>query len=68
MKEPASNSLTDQVQHEAVVEVPNGGSTLHGSHPLLAQAIWALFSSEKISDFSTVALSFVCDKYYLIID
>jgi hypothetical protein len=29
---------------------------------------WALFSSEKISDFGTVALSFVCDKYYPIID
>ena len=28
----------------------------------------ALFSSEKISDFGTVALSFVCDKYYLIMD
>jgi hypothetical protein len=28
----------------------------------------ALFSSEKISDFGTVAISFVCDKYYLIID
>jgi len=28
----------------------------------------ALFSSEKISDFGTVALSFVYDKYYLIID
>ena len=26
------------------------------------------FSSEKISDFGTVALSFVCDKYYSIID
>ena len=29
---------------------------------------WALFSSEKISDFGTVALSFVCDKYYPIMD
>ena len=28
----------------------------------------ALFSSEKISDLGTVALSFVCDKYYLIMD
>jgi len=28
----------------------------------------ALFSSEKISDFGTVAFSFVCDKYYLIMD
>jgi len=28
----------------------------------------ALFSSEKISDFGTLALSFVCDKYYPIID
>jgi len=28
----------------------------------------ALFSSEKISDFGTVALSFVYDKYYLIMD
>jgi len=28
----------------------------------------ALFSSEKISNFGTVALSFVCDKYYLIMD
>jgi hypothetical protein len=28
----------------------------------------ALFSSEKISDFGTVALSFVCDKYYPIMD
>ena len=27
---------------------------------------WALFSSEKISDFGTVAFSFVCDKYYLV--
>jgi len=27
-----------------------------------------LFSSEKILDFGTVALSFVCDKYYPIID
>jgi len=25
-------------------------------------------SSEKISDFGTVALSFVCDKYYPIMD
>ena len=25
---------------------------------------WALFSSEKISDFATVALSFLFDKYY----
>jgi len=28
----------------------------------------ASFSSEKISDFDIVALSFVCDKYYLIMD
>ena len=28
----------------------------------------ASFSSEKISDFGTVALSFICDKYYPIID
>ena len=28
----------------------------------------ALFSSEKISVFGTVALSFVCDKYYPIMD
>ena len=28
----------------------------------------ALFSSEKISDFATVALSFLFDKYYLIMD
>jgi len=28
----------------------------------------ALFSSEKILDFGTVALSFVCDKYYPIVD
>ena len=28
----------------------------------------ALFSSEKISAFHTVALSFVCIKYYPIID
>jgi len=28
----------------------------------------AMFSSEKISDFGTVALSFICGKYYLIID
>jgi len=28
----------------------------------------ALFSSEKISDFGIVALSFVCDKYYPIMD
>jgi len=28
----------------------------------------ALFSFEKISDFGTVALSFVCDKHYSIID
>ena len=28
----------------------------------------ALFSSEKISDFGTVAFSFVYDKYYLIMD
>jgi len=28
----------------------------------------ALFSSEKFSLFGTVALSFVCDKYYLIMD
>jgi hypothetical protein len=27
-----------------------------------------LFSSEKISDFATVALSFLFDKYYLIMD
>jgi len=30
--------------------------------------IKALFSSEKILDFGTVALSFVCDKYYPIMD
>jgi hypothetical protein len=35
VKEPASNSLTDEA-----VEVPNGGLALHGSHPLLAEAIW----------------------------
>jgi len=29
---------------------------------------YALFSSEKISDFGTVSLSFVCDKYYPIMD
>ena len=29
---------------------------------------WALFSSEKRKVFSTVALSFVCDKYYPIMD
>jgi len=34
----------------------------------LLSAILALFSSEKISDFGTVALSFVCDKYYSIMD
>ena len=28
----------------------------------------ALFSSEKISNFGTVVFSFVCDKYYLIMD
>ena len=28
----------------------------------------ALFSSEKISDFGTVAFSFVYDKYYPIIN
>jgi len=28
----------------------------------------ALFSSENISDFGTVALLFVCGKYYPIID
>jgi len=28
----------------------------------------ALFSLRKILDFATVALSFVCGKYYLIID
>jgi len=27
-----------------------------------------LWASEKISDFGTVALSFVCDKYYPIMD
>ena len=27
-----------------------------------------LFSSEKISDFGTVSISFVCDKYYPIMD
>ena len=27
-----------------------------------------LFSSEKILDFGIVALSFVCDKYYPIVD
>jgi len=30
--------------------------------------IKALFSSEKISDFGTVAFSFLFDKYYSIID
>jgi len=28
----------------------------------------ALFSSEKISDFATVTLSFLFDKYYLIMN
>ena len=28
----------------------------------------ALFTSEKILDFDTVAFSFVCGKYYLIIN
>jgi len=28
----------------------------------------ALFSFKKISDFDIVAFSFVCDKYYPIID
>jgi hypothetical protein len=31
-------------------------------HPL-PKFNWALFSSEKISDFATVALSFLFDKY-----
>jgi len=29
---------------------------------------WALFSSEKPKVFGIVTLSFVCDKYYLIMD
>ena len=29
---------------------------------------WALFSSEKWKVFGTIALLFVCDKYYPIID
>ena len=29
---------------------------------------WALFSSEKISDFDTVAFSSLFDKYYSIMD
>ena len=33
-----------------------------------ARVTIALFSSEKISNFGTVALSFNCDKYYLIMD
>ena len=28
----------------------------------------ALFSSEKWKVFGTIAISFVCDKYYLIMD
>ena len=30
--------------------------------------VYALFSLRKILDFATVALSFVCGKYYSIID
>jgi hypothetical protein len=41
---------------------------LEGGFGDVAIHTWALFSSEKISDFGTVALSFVCDKYYPIMD
>jgi len=37
-------------------------------HGTVVISYLALFSSEKISDFGTVALLFVCDKYYLIMD
>jgi len=36
--------------------------------PLILILALALFSSEKWKVFGTVVLSFVCDKYYLIID
>jgi len=57
MKEPASDSLTDQVPHEAVA-VPNGGSALHGSHPLLAEAIW--MKKNKITTTRACACHILC--------
>ena len=39
-----------------------------GLSPWAEFPTWALFSSEKNSDFDTVAFSFLFDKYYPIID
>jgi hypothetical protein len=33
-----------------------------------ALSIWVLFRCENILDFATVALSFVCGKYYPIME
>jgi len=59
---------------QAPVREPNG---TEGWPESLAQKVdlgfkagqtMALFSSEKISDFGIVALSFACEKYYSIMD
>jgi len=42
--------------------------TLGGDQNSAGNDSRALFSFEKISDFGTVALSFVCEKYYPIMD
>ena len=44
------------------------GPVLWGAGVGLGDFFQKLFAFEKISDFGTVALSFVCDKYYPIID
>ena len=59
MKEPASNSLTNQVPHEAV-EVPNGGSAPHGSHPLVAEATW---KKEEEEEETTRACYVLCSFF-----
>ena len=65
---------------QKILELNKASRTLHHVHQILQnlrrQIMWqfmdldseALFSSEKWKDFGTVALSFVYDKYYPIID
>ena len=57
---------------DTYVPLRSARSTIDRPHSVTACAecrfVSALFTSEKISDFDTIAFSFVCDKYYLIID
>ena len=60
--------LSETLMHNVTAKMRTNQShllALPSTRSLLSRA---LFSSEKISDFGTVAFSFVCGKYYPIID